>query len=160
MDRYGEVVERPRSHPRQLFVTNLESHYDNPFRKFTVAATISKRPGPWNAALLAKNWGIGVETAEKTLRATTRRGVREFDGGSVGVERRFPTGDRHLRYTRLNHPVYHDTLFSSVKSIRSNTCSQIYATDFCWSRNFPMSRKATLITPLTISSINTEYVRG
>jgi hypothetical protein len=114
MDRNGKLKEQPRTHPRQLFVTNLESHYDEPFRKFKMAAIVSKRLGPWNAELLAKNLGIGVGTTERALRATTRRGVREFDGNSVGVERRFPTGDRHLRPTRLNHSVYHDTLFHQL----------------------------------------------
>jgi hypothetical protein len=52
------------------------------------------------------------------------------------MERRFPTGDRHVRYNRLNYFVYHGTIFSSIKSTRRNKCCQVYATDFCWSRNF------------------------
>jgi hypothetical protein len=47
---------------------------------------MSKRPGNWSAELLARNWGIGREAAERTLRATARRGVREYDGNEVGVE--------------------------------------------------------------------------
>jgi hypothetical protein len=67
MDRYGELMDQPRTHPRQLFVTNLESHCDDPFRKFKMAVTVSKRLGPWNAELIANIWGIGVETAKRTL---------------------------------------------------------------------------------------------
>jgi hypothetical protein len=43
---------------------------------------------------------------------------------------------------RLNCWVYHDTLLSSIKSTRGNKCSQVYATDFCWSRNFPIKSKS------------------
>lgn len=141
VNEYGEIVERPAAHPRQLFMVATDASLHEPFRKLKVFATVTKRPGAWNAEFLAQNWGIGTEAAERTLRATTQRGVRMFDGNTVGVERRFPTGDRHLRYRRLNHALYHDTLFSSVKSQRGNTCSQVYATDFCWSRNFPMKSK-------------------
>jgi hypothetical protein len=142
-DRYGEVEDNRGIHPRQLFTLSTETSLHDPFMKLRVAATkTTKRPGNWNAELMARNWGIGREAAERTLRATTRRGVREYDGNEVRVERRFPTGDRHLRYTRLNHSVYHDTLFSSIKSTIGNKCSQVYATDFCWSRNFPIMSKS------------------
>jgi hypothetical protein len=143
VDRYGELEDNPGTHPRQLFSLATEALLHEPFMKLRISATtMSKRPGNWNAELLARNWSIGREAAERTLRATTRRGVREYDGNKVGVERKFPTGDRHLRYNRLNYSVYHDTLFSSIKSTRGNTCSHVYATDFCWSRNFPIKSKS------------------
>lgn len=142
VDRYGEVTVASRNEPRQLFTVVRESHYEYPFVRHLMATTARPRPGPYNAELLSSIWGIGKEAAERTLRATTQRGVRHFDGKAPSsATRRFPTGDRQLRYKRLAHPVYHDTLFSSVKSYRGNTCSQIYATDFCWSRNFPMKTK-------------------
>ena len=139
VDRYGELLDQVPSHPRQLFALSTDDHYVQPFRK--IGATRRKRPGPMDVETLAKNWAVGIESADRTLRATTQRGVRSFEGNEVGVEKRFPTGDRHLRYRRLNHPLYHDTLFSSIKSTRGNKCSQVYATDFAWSRNFPMKKK-------------------
>jgi hypothetical protein len=132
VDRYGEVEDNRGIHPRQLFTLSTETSLDDPFMKLRVApTTTTKRPGNWNAEFLARNWGIGRDSAERTLRATTRLGVRKYDGNEVGVERRFSTGDRHQRYNRLNHSVYRDTLFSSIKSSRGNKCSQVYATDFC-----------------------------
>jgi hypothetical protein len=137
--RYGEL----KDNPGQLFTLATETLLHEPFMKLRISATTtSKRPGNWNTELLARNWSIRREAAERTLRATTRRGVREYNGNEVGVERRFPTGDRHLRYNRLNCSLYHDTLFSSIKSTRGNKCSQVYATDFCWSRNFSMKSKS------------------
>ena len=139
VDSYGEFIERNGVNPRHLFVTTTVEALSDPFRK--LALTTSKRPGAWNSEFLANNWGIGQDAAERTLRATTQRGDRHLDGHEVGVDRRFPTGDRHLRYRRLNHALYHDTLFSTVKSLRMNTCSHVYASDFYWSRNFPIKTK-------------------
>jgi hypothetical protein len=94
-----------------------------------------------NALQLAKTWRISLPTAEQTLRATTQRSVREYDGRTGNVERRYPTGDRHLRYKLLLHPVYHDTLHVKFKSTRGYKMAQVYATDFGWSRCFPMRAK-------------------
>ena len=58
------------------------------------------------------------------------------------VERRWPTGDRPLRYRKLDHAVYHDNLKANVPSLRGNKCSEIYATDFGWSRNFPLKKES------------------
>jgi hypothetical protein len=142
VDQYGKLVERLVGHPRQLFMLTTDECLHDPFRQLRISATTTKHPGAWNSEFLAHNWGIGIEAAERTLRATTQRVVRAFDGNTVGVERRFPTGYRHLRYCRLSHALYHDTLFSTITSARGNNCSQAYATDFCWSRNFPIKSKS------------------
>ena len=90
--------------------------------------------------VLVKNWGIGKALAERTIEATTQLRVRTVANPSV--ERRWPTGDRPLRYRRLDHPVYHDTMYSKVKSLRGNTCCEIYVTSFGWSRVFPMKTES------------------
>jgi hypothetical protein len=115
VDQYGELVERLVGHPRQLFMLTTDDHLHDPFRQLRISATTTKCPGARNSEFLAHNWRIGIEAAERTLvRATTQRGVRAFDENMVGVKRRFPTGYyRHLRYRRLSHALYHDTLFST-----------------------------------------------
>lgn len=90
--------------------------------------------------LLAKTWSIGRTVADKTLRATTQRAVRTV--ASPTVERRWPTGDRPLRHKRLHHQVFHNTMIANVKYLRGNTCCEIYATDFGWSRAFPIAKIA------------------
>ena len=107
------------------------------------AIRTSKRPGEWNEKLLSKNWGISPELAATTLRKTTRLGVRYFGKtGPKSVSRRFPSGDRPLRYRRLACKIFHDTFFSSIESARGFKCAQIYATDFGWVRVFPMVNKS------------------
>jgi hypothetical protein len=90
--------------------------------------------------ILAKIWNIVWTVAEKKLRATTQQTVRTV--ASPTVERRWPTGDRPLRYKRLHHQVFHDTMIANVKSLRRNTCCKINATDFGWSRAFPIAKIA------------------
>ena len=46
------------------------------------------------AAKLAKNWGIGLETATRTVEATTQRGLRTVLHNTLS--RRFRTNDRQL----------------------------------------------------------------
>ena len=55
--------------------------------------------------------------------------------------KRYPTNDRMLRYSRLPHTVFSDTMFASSKSLRQNTCAQIFCTSFGWARAFPMKSK-------------------
>ena len=93
------------------------------------------------AAQLSRNWGIGLETAARTIEATTQKGLRTILHNTLS--RRFRTNDRQLRYRRLMHEVFTDTLESPVPSwFRQNRYAQVFATRFGWSRVFPMRRKA------------------
>ena len=105
-----------------------------------VVAGVSSRKTIMSPDLLCKNWGIGRSLAENTIKATTQKAVRTV--AYPNVERRWPTGDRPLRYRRLDHSVYHDNLKANVTSLRGNKCSEIYATDFGWSRNFPLKKES------------------
>jgi hypothetical protein len=89
---------------------------------------------------LASKWNIGLETAKHTLDATTQRGI--CSSANPGIARRFRPNDQQMRYNRLNTDVYTDTMFSTVKSSRGNTCGQIYTNDLEWTRFFHMSSKA------------------
>ena len=48
----------------------------------------------------------------------------------------------------LRTAVYSDTMFSDVKSIRGNTCAQVYVTDQLYSRVYPMKSKADAFVTL------------
>ena len=89
---------------------------------------------------LASKWNIGLEAAKRTLKATTQRGIRSSANPSIA--RRFRTNDRQLRYNRLNTDLFTDTMFSTVKSSRGNTCGQVYSNDLEWTRFFPMTSKS------------------
>jgi hypothetical protein len=46
-----------------------------------------------------------------------------------------------LRYRRLPHQVFSDTMFTGTTSQRGNKCTQIFATPFGWCRAHPIKRK-------------------
>ena len=66
-----------------------------------------------------------MHTAEQTMRVTTQCGVRQ---AVRPLSRRYRTDVLSLRLKRLNAIVYGDTLFSDVKSLRGNTCAQVFTT--------------------------------
>lgn len=122
------------AYKRQIFAVELDPTY-------TISSLLaSKSQSSIDPQVLAKYWGIGLLSAKKTLEVTTQRAIRSTPTPSV--ERRWPTNDRAVRYKRLGHAVYHDTLSSQQVSMRMNKYSEIYATDFGWSRNFPMKKES------------------
>ena len=90
---------------------------------------------------LAKNWSIGLPTAKRTIEATTQSGVRTILHPTLS--RRFRTNDRQLRYRRLSHYMFTDTLESRVTSwFCQNKYAQVFATRFGWVRVYPMKKKS------------------
>mmetsp|Transcript_37601 Transcript_37601/g.53010 ORF Transcript_37601/g.53010 Transcript_37601/m.53010 type:complete len:1380 (-) Transcript_37601:246-4385(-) len=112
------------------------------------SAATSKRKGKLSPESLSSRWGIGLDTAARTLKVTTQRGIRTV--ANPMLSRRFRTNDRHLRYRRLRTDVFGDTMFSGQKSTRGNTCAQVFATSFHWSRAFPIPGKGSAHEALSL----------
>ena len=92
-----------------------------------------------NHVELGRRWGISPEKALRTIRSTTQRGMRNTSQHSL--TKRIPTKDRSLRYRRLLHQLFADTLISGTTSRRGNKYAQVFATSFGWTRVYPMSQK-------------------
>jgi hypothetical protein len=88
---------------------------------------------------LAKAWHIGLQAATRTLQVTTQLGVCAI---RHPAQRRFRTAMPHLRYPHLMGTWYADTLFFSVKSIRSFKCAHLIGNGMGFSRFTPMESKA------------------
>ena len=59
------------------------------------------------------------------------------------MSRRFRTNDRQLRYRRIAHDLFTDTLEATVPSwFRQNRYAQVFAMRFGWTRVFPMKHKS------------------
>ena len=81
---------------------------------------------------LAKLWGCGLETAKRTLEATTHKAYREYLSSTGSLTRKFRTRLAQLKYRQLALPhgaIYSDTMFSKIKSLRGFTCGQLYCND-------------------------------
>ena len=55
-----------------------------------------------------------------------------------------------MRYKRLPHPVFSDTLTAGTKSKRGNKYAQAYCTQYGWSRVHPMKRKSEAVETLSL----------
>jgi Reverse transcriptase (RNA-dependent DNA polymerase) len=96
-------------------------------RKFTLSAE-----------KLAQRWSISLESAQRTLQATTQRFIRS---AMDPIDRRFRTQQTQFRYNRLNTRFYLDTMFSNLRSTRGNSCAQVFVNDFGFSKLIPMKSK-------------------
>ena len=141
-----------RQHPAELFddtdlvarlvaVVNIESNAEN-------GDGLDKRPGDTicetseeerhimsiasrdrdpviTKEILAKRWGIGLDTAHQTLLTTMQVGVRRV---LHSVDRRYRTRQSHLRFPTLNTKFYTgDTMFSDTKIFMwPQVCASIY----------------------------------
>ena len=70
----------------------------------------SKAGKPVDVEMLAKWWMIPAKRANATVTKTTQRGVRTCLHPTLS--RRFPTNDRMLRYPRMPHSCFSDTMFA------------------------------------------------
>ena len=101
---------------------------------------VSKSRPKVDHVTLARKWGISPEKAKRTVQRTTQRGMRTVLHPSLS--RRFRTNDRALRYRRLPHPVFGDTLIAGTVSRRGNKYAEVFGTSFGWSRAFPMEKES------------------
>ena len=102
--------------------------------------TTRQRHGFVNAEKLAKNWRIGIEAAKRTVEATTQRAVRDFS--NVTGSKRLKPHAWMLDYKRIQGTVYTDTFHGVCKSLRGNLYSQVYATDYQYTRTYPMKQRS------------------
>jgi hypothetical protein len=91
-----------------------------------------------DAATLAKNWGIGIESAKRTRLVTTQRGIRRMIHPSL--TKIYKTNDREPRYRRLPVKMNTDTIYSTILSIQKNKSAHIFCTDFGFVRAFPLKK--------------------
>ncbi|KAI2499224.1 Reverse transcriptase (RNA-dependent DNA polymerase) [Fragilaria crotonensis] len=103
-----------------------------------------------NPETVAKRFRCGIETAQKTLKATTQRGIRQ---AMHPLNRRYRVDHLNLNRRRLNDTFYMDTLFSKVKSLAGHTCAQLI-TNGTFTRVYPMETKASA----NIAAALTEFI--
>jgi len=95
-----------------------------------------------DAEHLAKVWRIDLETARRTLDATTQS--RTYTANE-NLPRNFGTNDRMLRYKRIKEFFYMDTFFATKKagkSSRGHVCCQLFVTDKGFIYVVPMTSKS------------------
>jgi hypothetical protein len=89
--------------------------------------------------LLAKRWGIGLDTAHQTLTAMTQSGIRHV---LHPVEQRYRTRQSQLCFPTLNTKFYTDTMFSTMKSICGNKCAQVFTNGLGYDLFYPLKKES------------------
>jgi hypothetical protein len=80
-----------------------------------ICAMSSKDRGPVIAKeILAKRWGIGLNTVHRTLTATMQSGIRCV---LHPIERCYRTHQSHLRFPTLNTRFFTDMMYLMTRSI-------------------------------------------
>ena len=98
-----------------------------------------------DAQHLSKVWRIDLETAQRTLDATTQSCIRK---DNPALSRNYHTNDRMLRYRRINEYFFMDTFFATKeagKSSRGHTCCQLFVTDKGFVYVVPMKSKSEVL---------------
>ena len=134
--------DKGRFHPTEIdsCAKSLLMDMDAADRSLRELTTYKKRSGHVTPERLARNWGIGLEAAKRTILNTTQLAVRDFSG-TTGTRRLKPYADM-LKLKRLKSELYTDTMFAKCKSLRGNTCAQIYVANNGWIYCVPMKKES------------------
>ena len=113
-----------------------------------MATATSEKKSVITKEALAKRWGIGLKTADHTLRVTTQRGIRTF---LRPTDRRLSTSLPHLSYSMINRTFYSDTMFSKVKSLHGNSAAQVWTDGQGYALLYPIKNKSLAHSTVTLA---------
>jgi hypothetical protein len=86
------------------------------------------KSSPIDHQTLAAQWRISPDCAKKTILNTNQRGIRTCL--NLMLSCCFPTNDLMLRYKRLPHTTFTDTMFAVSVSRQGNKAAQVFAMSF------------------------------
>ena len=96
----------------------------------TLSNIQSRKRKQVDSETLAKSWNIDCKKALKTVKCTTQRGISTCLHPSLSLY--YTTNDCMMRYNRLPHSVFSDTMKSDVVSKRVNKYGRAYCTQYGW----------------------------
>ena len=146
-DPYGDDSITPyNSATLQDYSCAISTFLSRPLKNLILNVSSNQRQVITLEQLMSR-WGVGKETAKRTLNATWQEYTRATDN----LTRRFKTTRVHSRYRQLLGPYsvfYTDTLFSNILSLRGNTCGQVYFNKANFYKFYPMKTKGDAHTTL------------
>jgi hypothetical protein len=122
----------------------LDGHRDedvyplDPEARKIFAITTEERRSAITPPILSRRWGIGLEAAKRTLRATTQAGVRNV---LAPTERKLRHRTDHLKFPTLRGRTYTDTMFSNLPSIRGYRAAQVFTNGSGFDHFYPIESK-------------------
>jgi hypothetical protein len=161
-DPYASSFEEDESKHQSCHINEIQSHVQSTIDERTLCSISSAFDSPYveshpvfqtsavstttkrgiDAASLAHLWGIGIQTAEATLSATTQKVIRS----SINpIERRYRTMQQQLCYHQVGGHggrFYSDTFFSTRKFVTRKSCCQIFINNVGFYHITPMERES------------------
>ena len=145
---HGDDLERYNINSVQCvektgFIGDIDGNMIGPIERLRHlhALKVSKPKDKLTPEHLAKLWNIGVETARKTVEATTCKHYRNIQDG---ITRKFRPRRNFLRYKQLRLPAgefYTDTFISKVKSVHGYGYMQVYGNKFGFIKAYHMESR-------------------
>ena len=156
-DLYDEVIDITNEHEWNSYKTPHPTTYDVASLSHKInsdiddwllyrhnraisALKVAKPKNKLTAEYLAQIWKCGLETAQKTIEASTCAHYRHI---SDGITKRFRPARDFMRFRMLRLPAgefYSDTMMSKVRSVRRYSCAQIYGNKFGYIKAYPMEQ--------------------
>ena len=122
----------------------LSGHGDNDVypmdvesRKLFSLSTSEKR-STLTPEVLSRRWGVGLDTAKRTLQVTTQSGIRNV---LAPGERKVRQKLDHLAFPNLSGRWYSDTMFSKTQSVRGYLAAQVFTNGRGSDHFYPMKSK-------------------
>ena len=91
--------------------------------------------------ILAKRWGIGLDTLHRTMTVMMQSGIRHI---LHPIEQRYRTCQSHLRFPTLNMHFFTNTMYSMTKSIRGNNCAQVFTNGLGYNLFYPLKKESEI----------------
>ena len=129
------VFDPPSMVTRMIKAVNIATAHRDPLNLGYVGA--QDRHSRVTPETVARMFRCGLETAQKTLKTTTQRGVRQ---AIHPLHRRYRVNHLDLHRRRLQDTFYMDTLHSKVKSLGGYKCAQLI-TNGSFTRVYPLESK-------------------
>jgi hypothetical protein len=120
--------------------------YENPdlfcltdINQHVLSLSVDNKRNVITKEILARRWGIGLDTAHKTRKCMTQRGIQTF---LHPTDRRVNTQKPHLVFPMMRgKKLYTDTLFAKICLLWSNTYAQVWINGLSYSLFYLLESK-------------------
>jgi hypothetical protein len=126
--------------------THTQPSIESPPMIGVCALSTGERRSTITPQMLSARWGIGLETAKKTLRATTQSGIRNV---LAPAERKVRLKAPWMKFPSLNRQLYGDAMYSKVPGMHKETGATVFTDGKGYDYFFPWEKAAHYPRALT-----------
>jgi hypothetical protein len=102
------------------------------------ALSTSEKRSVITPEILSRRWGVGLDTAKRTLQVTTQSGIRNV---LARGKRKVRLKLDHLAFPNLSGKRYSDTMFSKTQSVSGHLTAQVLTNGQVSDHFYPMKSK-------------------